>query len=96
MKWCRSIKDIPTEQHYAILSQKSTHIPGDEHSRTHPGHGYHARTEYSWDYIVFPDRESWESEIKKRKGSVFASDGNYVAISAIPATINTSIQVDIK
>ena len=95
MKWCHSISDIPTGPHYAILDTKSTHIPGDERSRTHPGHGYPESTEYSWDYIVFPDRASWEAEIKKRKGSVFGSK-DFIPISATPATISTVIQVEVK
>lgn len=95
MKWCHSISDIPTGPHYAILDTKSTHIPGDERSRTHPGHGYPESTEYSWDYIVFPDRASWEAEIKKRKGSAFGSK-DFIPISATPATISTVIQVEVK
>lgn len=95
MKWCHSISDIPKEPHYAILSSKSTYIPGDERSRTHPGHGYPESTEYSWDYIVFPDRATWESEVKKRTSSVFGSK-DFVAISATPAIISTTIQVDVK
>lgn len=95
MKWCFSTHDIPKEPHYAILASKSTHIPGDERSRTNPGHGYPASTEQSWDYIVFSDRASWEREVKERSGSVFGSK-NFVAISATPATISTSIQVEIK
>lgn len=95
MKWCHQLSDIPKEPHYAILEQRSISIPGDERSRTHPGHGYPASTERVWDYIVFKDRESWESEVKKRHGLVFGNE-DYVAISAIPAKISTSIQIVVK
>lgn len=93
MKWCHSLSDIPKEPHYAILVPKSTYIPGDERSRTHPGHGYPESTEQSWDYIVFPDRESWAEEVKQRLGSVFGKK-DFVAISATPAKISTTIQVE--
>ena len=96
VKYCQSPSDIPKTPHYAILSLRSTYIPGDERSRECPGHGYPATTEYSWDYIVYPDRESWEAEIKQRMGSIFGGQKDFVAISATPATVKTSIQVDIK
>jgi len=95
MKWCHSIGEIPSGPHYAILEQRSISIPGDERSRTHPGHGYPASTEQVWDYIVFPDRTTWEIEVKKRHGSVFGNK-DFVAISATPATISTTINVEIK
>jgi hypothetical protein len=95
MKWCHTTKDIPTSPHYAILDQRSVHIPGDERSRTHPGHGYPASTEQVWDYIVFADRESWEEEIKSRQRSEWGRK-DFIAISATPATINTTIQVEVK
>jgi hypothetical protein len=93
VKWCHSIADIPKEPHYAILEKRSISIPGDERSRTHPGHGYPASTEEVWDYIVFPNRVEWVAEVKKRAGLVFGNK-NFVAISAAPATITTSISVE--
>lgn len=95
MKWCHSLSDIPKEPHYAILEQRSISIPGDERSRTHPGHGYPASTEQVWDYIVFKDRDEWETEVKKRMASEFGRK-DFMAISATPATINTTIQVEVK
>ncbi len=40
-------EDIPDTPHYAVLIYKvvSVYIPGDERSRTHPGHGYPEHTE---------------------------------------------------
>jgi hypothetical protein len=95
IKWCHQISDIPKEPHYAILERRSISIPGDERSRSHPGHGYPASTEQVWDYLVFTDRESWEAEVKKRAALVFGNK-DYVAISATPATITTTIQVEVK
>lgn len=94
MKWCHNLSDIPKEPHYAILEQRSISIPGDERSRTNPGHGYPASTEQVWDYIVFNHREEWEDEIRKRKGSAFGSQ-DFVAISATPASIRTTFSVEI-
>ena len=95
MKWCHTATEVPKEPHYAILEQRSISIPGDERSRTNPGHGYPASTEQVWDYIVFKDRESWEAEIKRRHGLVFGNK-DFLAISTTPATISTTIHVDVK
>ena len=40
--------DVPKDFHYAVLIFDSTsvYIPGDERSRTNPGHGYPASTNY--------------------------------------------------
>jgi hypothetical protein len=31
---------IPQEEHFAVVYSDSIFIPGDERSRTNPGHGY--------------------------------------------------------
>lgn len=95
MKWCHDLKDIPKEPHYAILDQRSITIPGDERSRTHPGHGYPESTEQVWDYIVFPDRESWEAEISSREAKVFGRK-TYVAIAAKPAEITSTVHIKVN
>jgi hypothetical protein len=49
-----SPNEIPDEEHFAIIKFKSITIPGDERSRTHPGHGYPESTETIVEYIAFP------------------------------------------
>jgi len=95
MKWCYSIGEIPEGPHYAILENRSIDIPGDERSRTHPGHGYPASTEEVWNYIVFDNSSEWEAEVKTRAESRFGSK-NFVAISATPASIRTTVHVEFK
>lgn len=94
MKWCHSLSDIPKGPHYAILEQKTVYIPGDERSRTHPGHGYPESTEQVWNYIVFDNREEWEAVVKERK-PVYGGDRDFVAISVTPASITTTVNVNI-
>lgn len=47
MKRVKIPSDVPTERHFAVLIYKvhSYTIPGDERSRTNPGHGYPEHTE---------------------------------------------------
>lgn len=58
---------IPTEDHYAIIENQSVHIPGDERSRTHPGHGYPASTENFIRYMAIIKREDLMLYLSKEK-----------------------------
>jgi len=61
-----SLADIPREPHYVIIDIGSIHIPGDERSRTHPGHGYPAHDHKYVNMHVTTDKEAWVKEISKR------------------------------
>jgi hypothetical protein len=60
--------DVPKGHHYAIIVYKtsSVFIPGDERSRTNPGHGYPERYESydSFEHYVTEDKVEWENFIK--------------------------------
>ena len=64
MKYVHKISEIPTEAHYVILENDSVHIPGDERSRTNPGHGYPASDHNYIQMQVTTDKTEWEEEIK--------------------------------
>lgn len=58
------LTDIPEDVQYVIFQQSSQHIPGDERSRNHPGHGYPAST---LDYLsprFFPNEEALMAELR--------------------------------
>lgn len=61
--------EIPNKKHWAIIKFKSTTIPGDERSRTAPGHGYPKHTKISTDYLVYTDRNEWVEEIERLMSS---------------------------
>jgi len=63
MKYVHSIADIPKEPHYVIVKIGSFFIPGDERSRTNPGHGYPERTEHYPEMRVTTDQVIWENGI---------------------------------
>jgi hypothetical protein len=56
----RTKADIPSEPHYAILTFSSVYVPGDERSRTAPGHGYPAHHEDVMTYTVFLDEPEFK------------------------------------
>jgi hypothetical protein len=93
-KWCRSPKDVPDHDHYAILVFGSIYIPGDERSRTNPGHGYGERSESTVEYIVYKNREEWEADIQHRMTSPYGSKNDFVPIVVKRASVTTSVHVN--
>ena len=92
-KFPRRVEDLPDEEFYAILYPESTTVPGDERSRTNPGHGYPEHTVENWRMEVYPTREEWEAEILKESSSEFGRR-KFKAIRAIPASINVTVKVE--
>jgi hypothetical protein len=90
-KYARTSQDIP-EEHYAILVFSSVHIPGDERSRTCPGHGYPAHNEQVCQYLVFESKEAWEKEIAER---TLKQDKHFVPIVGRVPKVATSVNVNI-
>ncbi len=69
MKKVKGPTDVPKGRHYVVLIYKtdSVTIPGDERSRTHPGHGYpeHTQEFTTFEQHVTEDRADWEAFIAK-------------------------------
>ena len=84
--------EMPTEPHFAVIEYTSVYIPGDERSRTNPGHGYPASTEYHVEYIVFESREAWEIYIKL-KGN---KRSEITPIHVTPAKVQTTVSVQVE
>lgn len=61
-KFPKTVEDLPDE-FYGILTPVNVYIPGDERSRTNPGHGYPAHTEHYWNIQIFSAEENWRNEI---------------------------------
>jgi hypothetical protein len=87
------LSDIPNGPHFAIIQTTAVHTPGDERSRTNPGHGYPASTETYITYRAFTDRAKWEEEIKRLSASRWADP--FRAIAVTPANIATDVAVTI-
>ncbi len=63
MKLVRRISDVPKGEHWVILENTSYFIPGDERSRTSPGHGYPESTEHAMNYYVFDNEDEFKKEL---------------------------------
>jgi len=59
--------DIPEGPHFAVHVYKSNsvHVPGDERSRTHPGHGYpaHTATNETFEHWVTTDEAALNAKV---------------------------------
>ncbi len=90
-----SISQIPTGPHYAILTESSITIPGDERSRTNPGHGYPEHSVSYINYEAFTDEAKWKERIEYLTFSAYGKQ-NFRAIMVHPAAIKTTVQVETK
>ncbi len=79
---------------YIIITEVSVNIPGDERSKTNPGHGYPARTEIYNKIEYFDNIEDWKNEIKSLKNLYFPP--KFTAGVFNEASIKTKTQVDVE
>lgn len=63
--------DIPRYEHYALLEEDSVFVPGDERSRTNPGHGYPASTTHYITYTVFNDFDEMKNWVEEHVDETF-------------------------
>jgi len=93
-------REIPKHPHYAVVvvTKGSVHVPGDERSRTNPGHGYpaHDVDYHDVEYIPFENTEAghaeWKKELKRRflsesTGTVIGLHVDRVAVPKIEMKI---------
>jgi hypothetical protein len=57
--------EVPSVEHWAILRNDSTTVPGDERSRQAPGHGYPEHTDTYMTYQAFTDKAVFEAELTR-------------------------------
>ena len=89
--------EMPGGPHWAIIEFSTINIPGDERSRTHPGHGYPAHSEAVVKYRAYDTESEWAAEVEalERRNADSYSKTSYIAARVEPATITTSINVGI-
>jgi hypothetical protein len=95
-KFCHSTAEIPTGEHYAIIYGESVHIPGDERSRTHPGHGYPESSHSYLVYVAFEKKAEWEKQIEEMIGSVYGAHMDFKAFHVKPAKITQKFSVVVE
>lgn len=90
--YLNGLNNFPAEKAYGIIQMKGVYIPGDERSRTAPGHGYPERTEYYPELQIFLAEDEWKAEIKKL---MFSEHGrkDFRAFVIEPVKVDANIDV---
>lgn len=94
MKYISDKSKIPTTPHWALLEFGSIFIPGDERSRTNPGHGYGDSTESTIKYMVFDSQEEITAYLQREATSTFGSRlDKYQAVFVQPKFVTTTVTI---
>ena len=88
MKTVVRASELPPTAHKAILVFDSVFIPGDERSRTNPGHGYPDRSENICKYYVFDNDEELRAWIERN-----APHTNFALIDVVPRTVRRTYEI---
>jgi hypothetical protein len=88
-KFVHKASDIPNEEHWAIIKTDGVYIPGDERSRTNPGHGYPAETRNFIAYGAYLTEASLLSAIKDMEGET----KEYKVIKVTPVKIMREVSI---
>lgn len=96
-RYIKTPSDLPPGTHYALLEFSSIFIPGDERSRTNPGHGYPEHTQDTTSVLVFESKEAWLKEIENRENFTrsFYPTSRWVAVIMQRPEIKTSVSIEI-
>jgi len=77
---------------FIIIIDKITHIPGDERSRTNPGHGYGPHDEHSYKIEEFDDGK--ETALKARIVQLNSRKEKFRVIKG--SELNVAFTTDVK
>lgn len=83
---------IPKTEHWAVLINVSTTIPGDARSRSNPGHGYPEHTIDSINYEAYTDIVSFENRVLQ----LTQCRATFTAVKVQPLTVETKISVKVS
>ena len=83
---------MPDTSHWAIITTTNTYIPGDERSRTNPGHGYPEHYVESINYESFTDYDKFLARVTQMS----TRKETFKAILANPIEVKTTVTVSVK
>lgn len=90
-----NVDEIPDGEHWVIVENRNILVPGDERSRTNPGHGYPEHTEHAMTMIVFETKEDMEESVRTREGRLFGKKDYKVLLVRTPR-ITTHLSIDVE
>jgi hypothetical protein len=94
-RYPQKISDLPKAPFFALLKPESVTIPGDERSRTAPGHGYPEHSVDYWSLEVFLSKEDLVAEVQRLGRSDRHRDVQPIMVTPFGMKIEVSIEVSI-
>ena len=79
-----------TKFFYAVVVKESVYTPGDERSRTNPGHGYPAETKH---FDVFK-RFATRAEFERWVGFAVKNKTAFEAVKVTPLEVTTETKIN--
>ena len=86
---------MDTQTKYAAIIDSSYTVPGDERSRTNPGHGYPEHTVQYKDFREFKNFEEMKKWVEDEERSKY-SRTKYRIISFKPMTVSTTVEIKVE
>ena len=83
---------IPDQEHWAIITTSSYTVPGDERSRTNPGHGYPEHTVDTIDYDAYTDFVEFTEAIERKA----LRNTKFRAVHVQPMSVDVTVSVKVK
>lgn len=80
---------------YGIIETTQQHIPGDERSRTHPGHGYPAHTVTHTTFTECESKEEWEALIQRKANPPYGRPEPFRAIVFKEVSVSTEVKINL-
>lgn len=81
---------------YGIITAETTYIPGDERSRTNPGHGYPESYQTQTVLKTYDDETKWKAAIESYANPKYGMPKVFTAIVYQVVEITTAVQVKVN
>lgn len=96
-------KEIPTEDHWAILvfDRKSVYVEGDQRSKDCSGHGYPAHTDIyeTFEYWVVRDKPTLSKAVayleEERRERTYREHPPYAVVFVKKCSVKTEISIEV-
>jgi len=95
-RWAYGPDDIPEGENYAIIEFEKINVPGDERSRSAPGHGCGPHTESKTECILYENQGEWEKAIHKKATEKYGDPWVPVILRRVGFEIVTKVQVTVE
>jgi len=83
---------IPDTPFYAVTFETSITIPGDERSRTHPGHGYPEHTVSTQEIVIFKTQKDFTDWVVAENAKPHGKR-QFTPIYCTPLKLETRVQI---